>query len=193
VANGDSGRSKNCTEAVSNFFTYGRKSKKSNQNNGCQEVINANCQMSRVLRLDATSRPLLFDWQLDHTIFLVIAVLIWGWLWSQQSRLDWTFEDTGLLLLGLLIPGLILIVGSFKWPSGFANRQRSIFPVVGSNYAGLYSSGLTVCRSGSLLFWVAIVDRANSHLVCFYSNRPDAQIFTVYSGWYCHHHRGLVV
>jgi uncharacterized membrane protein len=113
-----------------------------------------------ILRLDATSRPLLFDWQLDRTIFLIVAVLIWGWLWSQKSRLDWTFEDTGLLLLGLLIPGLILIVGSFSGHQVSQIANGSFFVLLAAITLGCIRAGLLYADRAAFYFgWLLLTVR----------------------------------
>jgi uncharacterized membrane protein len=113
-----------------------------------------------ILRLNAKNRILLLDWQIDRTLFIIVAVVLWGLLWQQRSRLGWTLIDTGLLLLGVVTTGLILLVGTINNPQ-LAHFAPSIFFILLAAITfGCIRAGLMSANRGAFYFgWLLLTIR----------------------------------
>jgi uncharacterized membrane protein len=113
-----------------------------------------------ILHLEVTGHKLHFNWQLDSTIFIAVAILLWGWLWSRRSRLEWTFEDTGLLLLGIIIPSLILLVGVNGGSQMTQIANGSFFILLAAITLGCIRAGLLYADRGAFYFgWLLLTVR----------------------------------
>jgi uncharacterized membrane protein len=122
--------------------------------------LSLNFFISGILGLSTKNRILMFDWQLDRTVFVVIAIVLWGVLWQQRTRLGWTLEDTSLLLLGTSITGLLLLVGSIESIQLSSFAPGLFFILLTAITFGCIRSGLLSADRGAFYFgWLLLIIR----------------------------------